>query len=167
MPKSFEATQSFGQFIYFNDKTRTFMLQDNNTICSYDNIAGYDYIEEHGNMGHGGVARAFSVGFFGEKQGVFVASAMKIKIVLKDSKQEMFINLLITPSKSNNIIYRSLKKSADEIIVKLESIQPQNCEKENRPYDYTEELRRLRRLADDGVISEDDYTMKKKQLLGL
>lgn len=167
MPFDFHATQSFGQFIQFDDNARTFKLQGN-TIYRYDDLAGYDYIEEHGNMGHGGVARAFSVGFFGEKQGVFVASAMKIKITLKvPSEPVLLLNLLITPTKSNNLIYRSLKKSADEIITKLESIQPQNSEKENQPYDYTEELRRLRRLADEGVISEADFAAKKKQLLGL
>ncbi|MFZ7134270.1 MAG: SHOCT domain-containing protein [Eubacteriales bacterium] len=168
MASEFSATQSFGQFIQFDDNSHCFKLEGSMSIFNYDNIAGYRYIEEKGSLGKSGVARAFSVGVIGDNQGLFIATKMCIKIVLKDGNpKDRYLNMLITPTKSNNIVYRSLKKSADDIISKLQMIQPDNCEENYAAIGYAEELRNLKQLLDEGIITQDDFNAKKKQILGI
>ncbi|HWR22298.1 MAG TPA: SHOCT domain-containing protein [Feifaniaceae bacterium] len=165
MPPEFRATQSFGNFAAFDDYARRMLLISCGESVPYDDILGYEYIEEQGSMGRGGVARAFSVVPSGE----YVATAMKIRLLIAgDPPRELFIPLLITPTKSGNFIFRSLKGSADAILKKLGEIRPRRSESSaGGGPDYTEEIRRLDRLRDEGILTEEEFRAKKKQLLGI
>lgn len=166
MPPAFQATQSFGHFAAFDDNARLMLLTGSEELVSYGDILDYEYIEEQGKMGRGGVARAFSMVFSGE----YVATAMKIRLVVKGNPpRELFIPLLITPTKSNNFIFRSLKGSADAILKKLGEVCPRKTvsSDEAETSDYTEEIRKLGRLRDEGILTEEEFQAKKRQLLGI
>ncbi len=163
MPPEFHPTQTFGNYAAFDDDARLMRLTGSGELIAYGDILDYEYIEEKGNMGRGGVARAFSFVFSGE----YVATAMKIRLLIAGNPpRELLIPLLITPTKSSNFIYRSLKGSADAILLKLNEILP------TRPgayeaADYTEEIRKLNQLKEEGILTEAEFEAKKKQLLGI
>lgn len=157
--------QSYSSHISFNDIERTFAPVDMDGVFSYDDIAAIHYIEEHGTIGRGGIARAFSTSFIDDRRGVFIASEMKIKIELNDGR-EILLTFLKTPVKSNTFIYRMLKEKADSVLTKLYEIQPQR-ETEEQSYDYTGELRQLKRLVEEGIITEEEFQLKKRRILGI
>ncbi len=166
MPPEFKATQSFGNFAAFDDNARLMRILGSGELVPYGDILDYEYIEEQGKMGRGGIARSFSMVFSGE----YVATAMKIRLVAAGNPpRELFIPLLITPTKSNNLIFRSLKSSADAILKKLGEIRPKKAapSSEAANTDYTEEIRKLSRLRDEGILTEEEFQAKKKQLLGI
>lgn len=165
MPPEFCPTQSFDNFASFDDQARLMLLTGAGVFVSYDDVLGYEYVEEHGKMGRGAVARAFSVVFSGE----YVATAMKIRLLAAgDSPLELFIPFLITPVKSSSFIYRSLKESADAVMQKLSEICPDKTPADAaQKQGYIEEIRELNRLVDEGILTEDEFKAKKKQLLGL
>ena len=157
--------QPYSAHISFNDIERTFAPVDTGGVFSYDDVTAIRYVEEHGTMGRGGIARAFSTSFIDDRRGVFIASEMmKIKIELKD-RREILITFLKTPVKSNTFMYRMLKEQADSVLAKLNEIRPQS--EADQTYDYTSELRKLKRLVDEGIISEAEFQLKKKQILGI
>lgn len=157
--------QPYSSHISFNDIERTFAPVDTGGVLSYDDIAAIHYIEKHGTMGRGGIARAFSTSFIDDRRGVFIASEMKIKIELKDGRK-ILLTFLKTPVKSNTFMYRMLKEQADSVLAKLYEIQPQR-ETEEQSSDYTGELRQLKRLVEEGVITEEEFQAKKRRILGI
>lgn len=160
---AFHPTVSFGHFAAFDDNARLMLLIPNEVYIPYDDILAYSYLEEQGNMGRGGIARAFSFVFSGE----YIATAMNIRLLVKGSPpQERFISFLITPTKSSNFIYRSLKSSADAILEKLSQISPQPARCDTT-VDYTDELRKLAQLKAEGILTEEEFQAKKKQLLNI
>ena len=164
MPQDFKATQTFGEFAAFDDKARLIKIISSETLVPYDDILEYSYLEEHGKMGRGGVARAFSFVLSGN----YLATSMKVRLLIKgDPPTEEFISLMITPIKSTNFIYRSLKESADAIMSKLSEVCPLDLPVESQDPGYIDEIRQLSRLKDEGAITEEEFEQKKKQLLGL
>lgn len=45
--------------------------------------------------------------------------------------------------------------------------EPENESPDTAEGDYTDELEKLAKLKEEGVITEDEYTAKKKQILDL
>ena len=158
----FTATKTFGQFIQFDDSTRRIRIAASGKCYSYDQVVGYELVEDTGRPR--GFARAYSLGFLSSATPI---SAMKIRLELNSPEEpQVFVNLLITPTKSNTLIYKNLLKTAQDILEELRRTCPQK-EAENRPFDYTEEIRRLSRLRDEGHLTDGEFEAKKKQILGI
>jgi|GEM_PF-5214617 len=166
MPQEFHATNTFGNFLAFDDNARSLLLIGQRRIVGYDEIAGFRYEEEHGPMGKGGIARAFTSNFLGDA-GEYTLTAMRIGLTLRAGEEPLFVDLIVTPVKSTTLIYRNLKATADAILKKLAEVAPKREEDETSPYAYTEEIRRLGGLRDEGIITEEEFQVKKKQLLGI
>lgn len=56
--------------------------------------------------------------------------------------------------------------SQDESLKAMQDESTRYNAQQNRP-DAFEEIRKFKQLLDDGIISEEDFNIKKKQLLGL
>lgn len=165
MAETFKPTKNFENYIAFDDNNRLFMLARGNKIFSYDALSGYEIVED--NSRAKGLARAYSLDFL-NPDGVRTVRSMKVRLVLQEGEES--IPLVITPTKSSTMLYKKLADVGQRIIEKLIEIQPENCVKPDAaaaPYDYTEELRRLHGLKNDGIITQEEYDAKKKQLLGL
>lgn len=148
-------------YILFDDENKSLKLVKTNEECSYDEILNYHYIEEKGAIGGGGIGRAFSAGF-GSGKGTYSLKKMYIALELKGGNI-LEIQLLITPTNSNTIVYKKLYKAADRILNKLEAISPKH--EEERGEDFYEELVKLKKLLDMDIITKEDYNLKKKQIL--
>lgn len=165
MADNFKPTKNFENYISFDDNSRRFMLARGNRVFSYDVLKGYELVED--NSRAKGLARAYSLDFL-NPDGVRPVRSMKVRLVLEDAEE--FIPLVITPTKSNTVLYKKLADMGQRIMEKLAEIQPDNCTKpapQPSSCDYTEELRRLHGLMTEGIITQEEFDAKKKQLLGL
>jgi hypothetical protein len=102
--------------------------------------------------------------------------SLKIELALNKGEESMSIELLSSPVKSTDIMHSSIMKGLARLVQKLDSIVEENSEGvltenesplNNNQYDYIQELRELKTLVDDGIITEEDFEQKKKAILGL
>ena len=82
-------------------------------------------------------------------------------IVVTTSIKKKKVFLLI---KNLDDVYRELN---DLVIEKRHNAKVTNGDKENRPIINAEELKKMKELLDMGIITQEEFDAKKKQLLGL
>lgn len=160
------------------------------SLIPYDKIIGYELLEDGGSVASGGLGRAavgavllgpvgaVVGGVTGKKKSKATCMNLQVKIVLTDSPQPAFyITLLKKETKKSSSLYKSRFEDAQNICAKLEAILHDrdaaltSTESVNHAVaqanDPAEELRKYKTLLDDGIITQEDYDAKKKQLLGL
>lgn len=153
-------------------------------IYDYSDILEYDLEEDGTNISGGGLGRAAVGGLVfggvgaivggvtgGKKQKTIVKN-LQVKIVTRNaSKPIVRIPLLITKTKSGSLDYRFAYDEATKIMATLAQIVDQ-MESENSSLPESnnsaaDEIRKFKNLMDEGVISEEEFNAKKKELLGL
>ncbi len=211
MWESFEPTYSVGGYAFFDDGHRTLMITRNPgftavgsykgrmlfkgyTLLRYDDIVGYDLLEDGESQSKGGLGRAVVGGALfgpagavvggitGKRKSNNVCNSLKLKLTLRDKANPSFYLPLITSgTKTESIVYRSAMDAAQDIISKLQAIDAEKQEGECLPtegarfrevatrdlVDPVEELRRYKALLDEGILTEQEYVAKKKQILGI
>ena len=79
----------------------------------------------------------------------------------------------IDKEKANSWIARDEIKDLNALVSKVDAIIAKNTQTakttstENTNPDPADEIRKFKKLADDGIITQDEFETKKKQLLGL
>ncbi len=155
-------------------------------IYKFEDIFDYEVIEDEetitkqkGGLGSG-VGKALVGGLFfggigalagassGNKKlkSKTILTSLKIVISLKDSFNQVIIPIVTQPTK----YYQSYKDDCQKITVVLDKIKQQNenfYKPENvlKQTDEVEEIRKYKQLLDDGVITEEEFRQKKKQIL--
>lgn len=86
----------------------------------------------------------------------------------------MIVKLISSPTNKNTSTYRHLFENAQEIISLLEMICHENESQESVTQleetpniSIADEIRQYKALCDDGIITQEEFEAKKKQLLGL
>ena len=102
---------------------------------------------------------------------------LEIKVVLNDiSTPVEYINLIDFPVERSEPLFDSMYTNAQECLSLLAIILKQNQEQAKKQIpasaaDNTdaivEQIRKYKSLLDDGIITQDEFNAKKKQLLGL
>lgn len=189
-----DANYSVGELIKFDDSARKLSVVDrvrawyesyHYTSIPYDNIIGYELLEDGGSIIKGGLGRAVAGGLLfggvgavvggvtGKKTGKPTCTNLQVKIVLTNSSEPAhYLTLINTETKKDSFIYKQYYKDAQDICSKLEGIMQENQHQNNTQTvsaasDPAEELRKYKSLLDDGIISQEEFDAKKKQLLGL
>ena len=156
-------------------------------IYNYSDILEYELLEDGDTLTKGGLGRAVIGGALfggvgaivggvtgGKKQKKIVTS-MSIKITTKNmDAPTIYINFITGKTKTNSSIYKAATYCAQEtlstlaqIVAQNEDAQPdptQNPSSETGPAD---EIRKYKQLLDDGIITQEEFESKKKQLLNL
>lgn len=163
MAENFKPTLNIDGYILFDDNSRRLMIKRNGAVYSYDQIKGYDMVED--NRRTRGFAAALSLEFL-MPDDVRPVKSLKVRIVTENG--EDFIPLVISPTRSNTSIFQKLYGIGQRILNKLAEVQPNNCcSKTDAQPTYADELRSLHALLEEGVITQEEFDAKKKQLLGL
>lgn len=180
----FKVEKSIQKYIEF-DETHNFLRFPQflpTVIFSYDEIIDYELLQDgetitKGSLGGaivggaiwGGVG-ALVGGSLGKKKSKQEITEYRIKITTKNSFCPIvYINFLPTGKiKSNSLLFKTYAGNAQEVLSQLAIITNYTSnsavESSNSEAD---EILKFKNLLDQGIITEEEFIAKKKQLLGL
>ena len=162
MAEKLNPTLNIDGYILFDDNSRRLQIKHSGKIYGYDAVKGYEIVED--NRRTRGFAAALSLEFL-MPDDVRPVKSMKVRIITESGDD--FVPLVISPTRSNTGLFEKLSKIGQRIMDKLAEVQPNNCCVASAQPTYADELRSLHSLLEEGVISQEEYDAKKKQLLGL
>ena len=192
--KDFIATSEICPSAKFNDDKKQMILADhvfvyvtsdpqrkrpeNYTLFSYDQIVSFELLENGESVASGGVGRAALGGIlFGGVGAVVGASTrsyksvceeLKIKITVRNYKDPAFyIPLIVIKTNKSSNDYKEKMKMAQNILSKLQLITNDDTHEKSAAVDKFEEIRKYKNLLDEGIISQEEFECKKKELLKL
>lgn len=187
---SFETTKKIGNYIEFDEHKRLWLIPDgimgkkvNPKIYSFDEIVEYELLEDGDSITKGGLGGAIVGGVLlggvgaivggvtGKKKTKSVINSLKIKITVNQtSKPCIYIDLIKSPTKADSLLYKAAYSSAQEILSML-SIINQNSKdtKQQQTTSNTvsvaDELIKLKSLLDDGILTQEEFTIEKNKIL--
>lgn len=183
MITSFKTTKSVGSLILIDDKNKWFKI--GNDIFRYDNLLSFELLEDGQTITKGGLGRAVAGGLLfggvgaivggvtGGKKTKGVCTSMKIRVTLKNAHIDVvYIPLITAETKTNGFLYKTMQSSAQSCISALEIIADQNnCEQKKESESDTvsaaDEILKFKNLMEAGIITQEEFEAKKKQLLGI
>lgn len=156
----------------------------------YSDIVDFELLEDGGSISKGGLGQAVVGGIAfggvgaviggvtGKKKNKPTCTSLMIKITVNSSSQPVeYIKFISTPTRKNSFVYKLLYKSAHEIMSLLQLIVNEQSKEALTAYDSSavamqsvssaDEIRKLKALMDDGIITQEEFKAKKKQLLGI
>lgn len=167
-------------------KFRISTLSSMTDIYDLDSISSFEIVENGSAISSGGLGRAAlgAVTFggagaivgavTGKKKTKSVIEQLLIKIMLNDlDNPVIYINLINKPVKQDSIEYSSAIRTADIILSSLDTVISQMNSADNQPDESNnnvsaaDEIRKYKELMDDGIISAEQFEVKKKELLNL
>lgn len=156
----------------------------NPPVFSFAEVVDYEYSEDGEMITKGGTGRAAVGGMlFGATGAVIggltggrrtksVVRSMKVKISLRNKYVKYCEVELLgggAECKVGGMTYTFLKQVADNLLSALDSmvVESQNSSTETSAPSSADEIRKYKQLYDDGIITQDEFEAKKRQLLGL
>ncbi len=182
---NFSKTKSVGKYISVDENNKAFKIGED--IFAYDNLLSFELLEDGQSITKGGLGRAVAGGLLfggvgaivgsvtGGKKSKGVCNSMKLRVSLKNAHTDVvYINFIAIETQTSSLIYKTAQDSAHKCITALETINDIN--QSNRvKYENTEvhndsaadEIIKFKTLLDQGIITQEEFDMKKKELLGL
>lgn len=184
-----ETTAKFSHYI-FDDKRQQILqkkafLSDPRFI-NYSDIISYKVNQSgHDEEKHHGIMRALVGGALAGGVGAIVGATtggkqydyidhLGLIVTLKDGSDfEIVFIRKIEQEKANSSLARDDIQELNALISMIDAIIAKNNQTakttstENTNPDSASEIRKFKKLADDGIITQDEFEAKKKQLLGL
>lgn len=189
---NFNATKKVGTLIEFDDNKKQWLIPDgflgkkkNPKIYSYSDIVDFELLEDGETITKGGLGRAVAGGILfggvgavvggvtGGKKSKPICNSLKIKITVKSMNNPVvYINFLTSPTKKNSFTYKTMYNSAQECLSVLQLI----CDSQDATLSASnnvpavssaDEIMKFKNLLDNGIITQEEFEAKKKQLLGL
>ena len=187
----FTATKKIGTHMEIDEEQKKWLIPDgvfggkkNPKIYNFSDIVDFELLEDGESIAKGGLGRAVVGGVLfggvgaivgggtGGKKSKPICTSLNIKITLNNmSNPVAYINFIKTSTKKNSIIYKSMYKSAQECLSVLQLIVNGQEEVKNdietTSISSADEILKFKNLLDQGIINEEEFEAKKKQLLGL
>lgn len=188
---SFNATKKIGVFMEIDDNQMKWLIPDgflgkkkNPKIYNFSDIVDFELLEDGESITKGGLGRAVAGGVLlggvgavvggitGGKKSKSICNSLKIKITVNNiSNPVVYIDFIKAPTKKNSFTYKTVYNSAQECLSTLQLIC-NNQEQEVESVAATtisnaDEILKYKNLLDSGVITQEEFDAKKKQLLGL
>ena len=154
-------------------------------IHSYDEISNYELLEDGDTITKGGIgsaiiggalfggAGAIVGGVTGKKRSKTIMKSLDIKISLKNKYRKQ-ITISFVPSlqeyKSGTLLYNTAHSQAEKITSIIDNMVSSCRSDEQVPLASTsnaDEILKYKNLMDSGIITQDEFEQKKKQLLNL
>ena len=184
----FRATKTIANRLRIDENNKKFSV--NNDIFSYGNLLNFELIEESGSEKRNVAKRTAAgwallgaagavVGGLTAKTAKFCTS-MYIRITLRNHyKNYVDIYFLSGQTDVGSDIYENARKNALNCLTALQKIEDANEQQESEkadvaedqpapaPFSAADEILKFKNLADAGIITQEEFEAKKKQLLGL
>lgn len=186
---NFNATKKIGNFFWINENNNTWTIPELSTlgnvkditIHNFNEITNFELLEDGKSIASGGVGRALVGGALfggvgaivggstGKKKSSNVCTSYKIKITLNNfSDPTCYINFISGGEfKKSSSIYKLFVDNAQQVLSLLELIVAKNNSFSSVSSDPTKEIQKYKTLLDKGIITQDEFARKKKELLNL
>ena len=191
---SFSPTKTVGDFMAVDENHNSFRIGKD--VFEYANLLSFELLENGNTVTKGGLGRAVVGGMlFGGVGAVVggvtgsktqnVCSSMKLRVTLRNAHMDnTYITFIGYNTPVNSPEYSGAQKNAQACISALEIILDRvraevDGARQAAQYRQSErigvsenlsaadEIAKFKRLLDDGVITQEEFEAKKKQLLGL
>jgi len=187
---SFVATKKIGNYLYLDENKKRWLVPGSlgsikkAWIFDFSDIIEFELLENGGSVSSGGIGRAVVGGILLGGVGAVVGGLsggrssvvnnLQVKITTKDmDNPAIYINFITGGAsyKTRDFIYKQLFKKAQNImstlsvIVDSEHVITVETIPASRSSNNISELREYKQLLDEGIITEDEFNIKKKDLL--
>lgn len=183
---NFRSTKSVGTYIQVDENNKAFKI--GRDIFAYDNLLSFELLEDGQSVTKGGLGRAVVGGLLfggvgaivggvtGGKKSKGICNSMKLRVSLKNAHTDVvYINFIMTETKTSSFIYKGAQDSAQKCITALETINDVNQNSSHIEYansgvqsvSAADEIVKFKALLDQGIITQAEFDAKKKELLGL
>lgn len=186
---AFIPTKTLGVFMAYDEKNNMLgfnmtMFNGFESIYHIDEIVGYELIEDETVLTKGGLGKAALGGLIFGSGGAIVGSilgkkvsdyctSLKIRIVVDNiSNPTIFINFINGKVRKDSIAYKQNCNAIQECLSLLDLVT-QKSKDDNKTTTVTtafseaDEILKFKKLLDEGIITKEEFDIKKKQLLGL
>lgn len=183
---NFKVSKKVIDYMHFDDENKKFLLPKTMfkkaKIYNYSEVLGYEILENGDSIIKGGLGSAIVGGVLfgglgavvggvtGSKTTKTLIKNLRVKIILDNSVNPVeYIDIIMSDTQRDGFKYKMLRKYADDIAGILDGIMSKNVKTNNNQTTVSnaDEILKYKKLMDDGIITEDEFTAKKKQLLGL
>lgn len=191
----FQPTKEIGGYFAVDENARLWAVGKglvptlkNATPRKYEDIVAFELLEDGGSVIKGSAGRALVgamiwglggaiIGAAGSRKVKPTCDSLMIKITINSMDAPVeYIKFISSSTKKSGMIYKNACRDAQEIVSLLQIIT--NCP--NTVSDVAEqqgttsisvsaadEIRKYKKLMDEGIISREEFEAKKKQLLGV
>jgi len=179
--------------VEFDDNKRTVLVKNKGMFkkdvsCRYDDILSFDLIDEGTTVTSGGLGRALVGGALfgplgalvggttGKKKQNTKCERLQVSLTINNQASPIaYMDIVTVPLPRKSMAFQNALKDAEKIMSKLEVICHENeaVSQYNQqqyiaaPVSGADEIMRFKALADSGVISQEEFETKKRQLLGI
>ena len=190
---SFTPTREVGNYFAIDENTRLWAIGKGMfpslkkaVPYSYDDIVDFELLADGRSIITGGVGSSIvGAALFGgigavvgsatgKKKIKQTCTSLMVKITVNNMASPVeYIKLISSTTSKNSMIYRGAYRDAQEIISLLQLICNQRISMNNISQESThsasaaDEIRKYKALMDEGIITEEEFLTKKKQLLDL
>lgn len=181
---SFRATNSFEKYIDIDENNRLWRSPSfmPNLVFSYDDIINYELLEDGETITKGSLGNAVVGGVVFGGVGAIVGSNIGSKKTKKEINEyrikivtnnicfpEVYINFLASgiKIKSSSILYKTYTGYAQRVLSLLSIITSNSPDTTEVPTSAADEIKKYKNLLNEGIITQEEFDAKKKQLLNL
>lgn len=194
----FNTTKKIGNYILLDEDKKQWAIPDsflgkiqNSKVYNYSDIIEYELLQDGTSITKGGLGRAVAGGLLfggigaivggvtGTRKTKELVNNMQIKITLNDiSNPVIYIKLILSPTKTNSIVYKVAKQYAEQLLsvfsIIQNEVQSSNSQSKKQEesvnlnsLDITGEIKKYKELLDLEAITQEEYDKKKKELLNI
>lgn len=110
------------------------------------------------------------LGAFSGNKSYDAVSKMAVVLYFNNNYSKQ-LNYISTETKIDSMYYRDEQEKMQRFCVRLDKILVENENNEpttlSTPTNSADELRKLKSLLDDSILTEEEFAAKKKQILGI
>ncbi len=177
--KTFKATKSVKKYIDIDEVNKKWLVKvgKNPVIYDFADLSDFELLED--GKTKSGLGSALGGGFlFGPLgaivggitgKGKRVCNSLKIKITLKGVNAPiLYLDFLNTRTKVNSITYKTSMEFVRSTSTLLQLIKDSNKDTPQvAAASVADEIAKFKDLAEKGIITQEEFDAKKKQLLGI
>lgn len=184
---AYSPTEKVGNLVHFDDINKVLKFQNGislkpNSALAYEDIGDFEIIEDNNQVVKSGLSTAIGGGVLFGPAGAIAGAVIgkgkkgkeyveKLQVILKmKNGQTKTISFISTKTKVKSLTYKTLEPQFRETVLKIESIIKQNVAlsiETVSPTSSTDEIRKYKELLDDGILTQEEFDFKKKELLGI
>ena len=181
--ENFAPTNVIGNLVKFNDETKEFVVGQDDVadLFKYENIVDYELLENGSSLSKGSMGGALLggallgstgaiIGATSKQENIQICDSLVIKLTLRDTyKKIVYLNFITHSIQTSSFQYKTVYTLAQNCMslfkIACDRVKPVEPEK-IESISQADELRKFKQLLDDGIITEEEFQNKKRQLLG-